>query len=344
MPTSIICVPVYNLELSSDIGSEIIVDGVTIVSKNKMHNIRRRLGFNQRISEIEKNYSQWLNHSPFDKETYALIKWNLKDNEKPYAPLRKIKEALFILASSLFSASNRALIEPFGLPGHELANLHSYFIFDTSSKASRASFRRSPPFERCRLDSQWSSIVRHHFFPEVLKIIEGKYVVDENWKKQIRKATIFAGRSILTQDLNVAFMYDMIAIESILTGGEGKHREALKERLYALLTWYFDRSPGHWEEIIDELYTLRNNLIHDGTTEGIKPINLIYSDILLDNLLWNIAAAHKIIKNQSDLIELSKTIKAKQHLGLKIKHQFRGRFSEPSVIAHIIKRIEKNME
>ncbi len=342
--TFIICTPTYNLSISKICNSEIRIENVTFISGKKIPYVRKHLGFKDRISVMnawnQKNIGKKLIE---DNVTYAIIKWRRLPDDSIQKPMRLIQEAIWILASSQFSASNRGIVDYFGLPEHGVRYMHKYFLYDLSGKKSRQSFSVASPIKTFELNGEWKRLMRHHLFPEVLRIINRDVSVDGKWRKSIRKAAILSGQSILSTDLPQAFMYNMIAMETLLTQRGDKFPDAIVERLNALFSWLFERRPRYWEQIITRLYKLRCSMVHDGETGDIKTEDLLNADILVENLLANLGLATRIIQSKSSLIELSKKVAAKRYLGISYKPPFRARFSQPASLKSKVERVREKM-
>jgi chromosome partitioning protein len=70
-----LCVPMYNLRISDDLGGEIRVGDVTFIAARKIPRIRRRLGIPERISELRRQGVRLSAPDFFSQaETYAHLK------------------------------------------------------------------------------------------------------------------------------------------------------------------------------------------------------------------------------------------------------------------------------
>ena len=109
----------------------------------------------------------------------------------------------------------------------------------------------------------------------------------------------------------------MIALELLLLGGDGKTENILVERLASLFGWITKEKLDIWFKIIKHLYDLRCDLVHKGKTRDITIHDVLESDMLLANLLYNLCELTSIIKGKEDLIKLSEKISARRTLGLR---------------------------
>lgn len=80
--TFIICTPIYNLSISKECNSEIKIENVIIISGSKIPYVRRRLGFQDKISQLnawnKKNVGKKLID---DHTTYTLLKWKREPDD-----------------------------------------------------------------------------------------------------------------------------------------------------------------------------------------------------------------------------------------------------------------------
>ena len=70
-----LCVPIYNLRISDEIGGELQVGDVTFVSAKKIPRVRRRLGIPERIADLRHKRPQLSEPDFFSlAQTYAHLK------------------------------------------------------------------------------------------------------------------------------------------------------------------------------------------------------------------------------------------------------------------------------
>ncbi|MHA2062399.1 MAG: hypothetical protein ACW963_08940, partial [Candidatus Sifarchaeia archaeon] len=105
----LICVPVYGLTISPDLGREIQIENVLFVSSKKIPLIRKRLGLKQRIAEYDKQRPSYYRKELFSEaSTYALVKTLCDPNSQDLtAEFNRIRDAFWILMSSQLDVSKR---------------------------------------------------------------------------------------------------------------------------------------------------------------------------------------------------------------------------------------------
>ena len=161
---------------------------------------------------------------------------------------------------------------------------------------------------------------KKHFFA-LQKIVDKTNHVQPKWRNSIIRAASLFGKSFLAKHMAEAFMYNMIAIETLLTNQGDKFPSSLIDRLVALFGWMTTDDPKHWENSISKLYQLRCSFVHDGIHGEIDGMDLYESDTILSNLLTNICKNTKTIKSKNDIIKLSERVAACQVLGIPPKRR-----------------------
>jgi len=107
-------------------------------------------------------------------------------------------------------------------------------------------------------------IFYYHFFPRLLKILNGQVQVSRKWRYALRRASLLAGQSHFARNIWEAFLYDMIALEVLLTKKGDCFPDAIIERVVAFFGWLTDENPKLWKTLVKRLYDLRCQFIHEG--------------------------------------------------------------------------------
>lgn len=177
----------------------------------------------------------------------------------------------------------------------------------------------------------------------LLKILNGKLDVriDSKWKNSIRNAAIFAGKSHFSKELSTAFLYNFIAIDNLLSNPGEKYPDCLIDRLNALFGWLTDEKLEAWKPAIKRLYDLRNEMVHYGDTRRIRTEDLILSDNILYNILYNICRFINHFPKKQSLIDLSIRVNARRILGQKVRERQNFQYSRISMPSSTISKIKK---
>ena len=157
------------------------------------------------------------------------------------------------------------------------------------------------------------------FYYDLLRIIRSEISISRNWRNDIRNAAILAGQSQVSIDLPQSFLWNMIALELLLTEQQDRCIEALPTRAEAFIGWARDWKSKKFPDKIRELYQKRNNLVHRGKRDGIEIKDILFSDDILLNVLLNISKHPKIFNSKAKLVEFSKKVEAERLLGVNVK-------------------------
>jgi len=310
-------VPIYNLEISPEIGGEVIIGNVSFISLNKLTNSHRKYGIPQPISHYRSHFEKWPGHFLNEASAFACVRTannSFADHTEEY---KRLQEAIFILASSQFYRSGRQNTIYFGGPEFFSHLIDQIYIFDTNSNQFNYNMTIVNSARRLCLDKHWKS--NNHFFRKLLALINSndKKIIKE-WKFTIRRAAILAGQSIFARNAWEAFLYDMIAIEVLLTNEGDKFPDAIVKRLSALFGWLALEDSTSWHDLVGELYELRCKFVHDGIYKDISFFQVSKADMLLANLLDNLPKLLRIFKCKSDVISFANKLEARRILGMKL--------------------------
>ncbi len=312
-------VPIYNLELSDEIGGEIQIEDVLFISSKKIPRVRQRLGLYHPVSEYNKWFSSLKQKLFSDAKVYALIRTKREADEPLIREFSRIKQAVYILSSSKFYSERRDRIIFFGGPEFKHGILDNQVLFENSGKEVQWPSQSLGALQPYKLKTLGKSYREHHFFPNLLRILNGEIRVDKEWKDNLRRASLLAGQSQFARDFEQAFLFDMIALEVLLTKQGDKFPDSIIERVVAFLGWVKYADLDEWKIMIQRLYKLRCEYVHTAKVEDLTVRDLINADMILANLLYNLCRLTKIIKSKNDIIVLAQKLRARQILGMRMK-------------------------
>ncbi len=183
--------------------------------------------------------------------------------------------------------------------------------------------------------------MKNHFFPYLLKILNKRINAEPKWRQNIRNAAILAGKSFFSKELSTAFLYNMIAIEALLCYQGDRFPDSIIDRLNAMFGWLSEEDSNIWKPIIKRLYELRCQIVHTGYARDLKTKDLIASDNILFNLLYNICRFIKKFPSKKSLIDFSEKVRARRILGQKIKERPNFKYCISHMSNSTITRIKK---
>lgn len=305
--------PIRNLILTKEIGEEVTVEDVIFVSSNKLPRVRKRLGMPVRLSSLGLAFKQVLGKY----DTYAVIQTPVGTPARlKSALLQKVEEACCLLRCGSWPFMKRSAkwyLSAFGPPNTSpRTEKHLAFVnrAEKSWTAERGWLLGLVPFT---LDSFWKGFQQKGgFLYDLLAFLSPSSTVEPQWRSQLRQAAILLGNSIQTLDKGIAFLLDMIALDTILLERHEKADPKMFERLEALMGWMNTRLQKPWftKTVISRLRKTRNKIVHDGNTAGVKIADLLLADELAMNLVMNICLLRKRWPNRLGLLELANKLEA----------------------------------
>lgn len=306
-------VPVYGLKLTSDVGNEFRVNQVTFISKKKLFGLRKRFGIYEKLKELSKSereihFYKWT-------ETLAVIQRNGKASELESTVLKMIREELDILALSQLGYDKRTSNAAPSVDGMQVEE-HNIFSVNTTSGTAYSGFKTTGKWQDSVLDSSWKKWQKDFYFEKLIKIIQGQYSVQGEWRKTLIRVVRLAGRSQTTTWLPNAFLLNMIAIETLLTRQGDKYTDELPKRIEAFIGWVSYWTVDDYQSNIESVYKKRCQYVHDGNDANIEPRDLLFTDDILFNLLYNLVVHYKIYSSKVQVIEFSEKIAAEKVLGI----------------------------
>ncbi len=309
--------PIYRLEISTKLNGEFQIGRVLFVNKKKIPFIRKRLGFPCVFSKVT-------NTSPIkdffeEANTYAVLPFSGIPRDREYECRKIVEEAINILSFSQLGYCTRRNNSQFGLV-KQRGIVINYILNKDEFKANQNISVESKvlPF---RLDENWKRFHNSFFFFDLIAIISSSSKMQKKWKETIIRAAAMAGKSMSSRDLEYSFLWNMIIVEMLLTEQGDKYSDNLPERAEAFIGWVGYWNEKKFEERIRNVYKKRCQFVHDGNSENITVEDVLFTDDLVFNLMWNIVSHIKIFPTKKSVIEFSDKVKAEKLLGIKSKTQ-----------------------
>lgn len=302
--------PIYGLELTKEVNSEIKIDSVTFISVEKLKRVRKKFLIPNKISELRTTFFKNENI-----KTVALIRQNGEIEDIRISLYKRVQDELNILISSFTGFNNRNFFHKVDyLDNNENSKVSEIFISTRreSRYTDQDKFINIIPLLTCSFWKRYQK--KNHYFFDLLKIIKSK----KSKFKELKKVSIVIGKSYNCNDIVDSFLYNMIIMETLLTTRNDKQKETLVSRLGAFFEWLqgWDESV---ENQIDELYKKRSAYVHNLDSDNITIQDVLFTDTLIFNLMNNIVKHPKLFSSKNDLIEFSKKIEAEKVLGIKSK-------------------------
>ena len=186
---------------------------------------------------------------------------------------------------------------------------------------SRRNFQRRTvgKSDDLRLDGVWRTFQDKMFFSKVLGIINGQVKVSRKWQEDLKRAAVLVGQSQVSNDVAQAFLWNMIALELLLTNQQDKHSDALPKRIEAFLGWVGFWEDDDYEAQIAEAYRKRCLFVHDGKRDEVSIEDLLFTDDLVLNLLSNLTHHSRLFTSKQDVVDFADRVECERKLGVRPK-------------------------
>ncbi len=324
--------PIDGLRLTKDVNEEFIINRVTFVSREKLPRIRKRLGLPATLSNLTEIISQ--NDKGFKRivkdffksyKTFAVLPYKGRPKEKQKDCIRIVREELSILSLAQLGWSTRKFNKRIEIKTSDKALVYKTIDINKHQKEFTHGLKTTfnpVPFE---LDKEWISFHKRFFFFELLKIIRGESPVSKKWRTILHRASVMVGQSQNSNDLTFCLLWNVIALEMLLTREGEKISDKLVSRCEYFLGWNEDWINEKYETRIREIYKKRCDFVHNGDIKLIEIKDLLFTDDLIFNILNNIVRYKTKIKDIKDIFDFSEKYEAEKILNQKSKYQF-GKF------------------
>jgi hypothetical protein len=319
--------PLGEVYLTPSVGGEFTILRVKLVDKDRLPRVRKGLGINARVSEIKKRMKgPEFFHNPKTK-AFAVVHQDGEGSDVEKRCLDLIREELSILAVSQLGYSRRNQMGQVLAPGEIISAHTSFLAIDKGSSAHHHNwFRQTAPLNQTVMDGRWKSTQDKVFFTDLLRILRGQTRVEKGWRDELRRVAVLVGESIGANDPLKSFLWNMIALEMLLTREQKGTRELLPQRMAALLDWIGDWWAMDYPKLLRDAYDKRNKLLHQGRREEITEWDLEFTDHILLHALTNLVRSPKLFPSKGAFIEFTKRLEAERTLGLRPKVQREGSF------------------
>jgi len=251
-------------------------------------------------------------------KTYAVVQGKGTPNKLKQQITHTIREELYILAASQLWHEGRRSCAQVMLPQNVCSGRSTYVMANTKNDFHTAGWSLSQ-WHDLTIDRQWKQMAKACFFEKLLKVLNGKIHVESAWRADLRRAAILVGKSLVSSDIPSSFLWNMIALEVLLTKRGEKHSQELPARIEAFFGWVPFWADRKFRANISRAYRLRCSLVHDGNTEGISKRDIVFTDELLFNLLCILLRHTRMFASKRNVIDFAKRVEAERFLGIRPK-------------------------
>lgn len=324
--------PIIGLELTDSVKEEFVVNRVIFVSKRKLPRIRKRLGLPVSISDLtdvisedSQSFKQTVTNFFKSAATFAVLPYKGKPKEKFKDNIRIINEELNILSLSQLGWSSRQFNKKIEIKTSDKKLFFRTIDINKNQKEFTHGLKVSNNPSPLILDREWVKFHSRFYFFDLIKVIKGKTDVSTRWRTNLHHAASIIGQSQNSSDITFCFLWNVIALEMLLTNEGEKISEALVNRCEYFLGWHKDWTEKKYAYNIKNIYSKRCNFVHNGDVKQIIIDDLLFTDNLIFNIINNIIRCRNKFTDFKDIDEYSKKFNAEKILNQKSKFRF-GKF------------------
>jgi len=321
--------PIHGLEMPTDCINELSIGNVTFIDSKKLPRIKKRLDIKTSYELHEEMYGERYGIKlPQSASAFAFIYSRQTDHTHDYQKeLSEFRRAYYILASSFFFQRLKRKHASMSMTeDRDIAK----FIVALQQGAGGWFRNHTRPLRKCATDNMWKNNTKKQYFDPIRKIAGGETEhLSRDWKEAICKAAVFSGQSFLSNNMTQAFLYNFIALESLVVGHNSKFDAVTTNRLISIFGWNDEIEKDDLNQKLKNLYDARNHYVHNGDSERITARMLHELDTILMNTLTNIINNISIFSSRDSFIEHSEKYLAREVLGLNQRyHRLKLSFTE----------------
>ena len=294
---------------------EFRIDRVTLVTTEKLARRRLRLGLPLRLSEMRKQTHKVFESFFDEASVMAILRVTGTVNSLEREVVTLIRDELAILTASQLGYVKRSFASAPAISDEHPVTRQSLLWLGSRKNWTQPNRCYGPLGSLC-LDANWLKYQNSALFLKLLRLIQGEIEVAKAWRLDLRRAAILIGLSHAANCLPDAFLWNMIALELLMTRQGDTVGDALPSRAEALLGWSQNWQQDGFENKIRTVYERRCRLVHQGDRECPTSEDLYFTDDLLLCLLANLVAHPSLFSSKDTVIEFSKRVKAEKLLGV----------------------------
>lgn len=309
--------PVQGLYLTPAIKREYKINDVLFIDREKLIKCAEKLRVPQKVFKI-KSEARFFRDAFEDVRTYALVRRTGTPDELTRPTIELGEEALSILAASQLGYGRRNSNARLSFTSSTAAETLEQFFFAPNQQLSLGKGAKRHPYSRMTLDDRWLQYNKHGFFTKLVTIMHDEQAA-RGWRNLIRRVLALIGESQNERTPHKALVWSWCALEALLLGETNKQIENLIERIEALIGWIKLWNDRSYKKLLNDIYSKRNKLMHQGQRDIITMQDVLFLDEILLNVLVNIASHPKIFREQNDIINFAARVRAEHLLGIKPK-------------------------
>jgi len=311
--------PISGLILTDDIKNEIRIDKITFITAKKLSRVWKRLGLPVSTAALIKKSPYVYGNFFSSNDVFAVSTLGGIGLDREQDFLKLVRYEINILSLSHLGYGRRSGNYGISLSEENPRASRNFLMMNFKNTDAVLNDNLVGKYLPISLDKRWKMNAKKRFFDELIKVLRYDKNISDGWRKDILNAALLAGQSQSSVSLPQAFLWNMIAIETLLTRQGDSYSKILPKRVEAFIGWSSDWSIVGYEKKIRDIYDKRCAFVHAGRTDDLVIDNLLFSDQILVNVLFNILTHLSMFKDKESIIKFSEKVEAEHLLGIKSK-------------------------
>jgi hypothetical protein len=309
--------PVQGVGFSDRVFDEYALLRVTLIHRDKLLRATKRF-------PVRKHHSKWFTVNPerdsgFEKATVYALHWVSGDREELRQKCLQTTSEELAIFSIFRMAHKRRHVPIVGLAGeHPQASTSHAFLHAAERTSQRFSGLIKAQID-IPLTKTAPKSIGFRLLSKLLKVLRDKSNTKAAWRSELYRVAVLIGRSYNSSDVATAFLFQMIALETLLTKQGDKYSSDLPQRIESILGWVGLWTTAKYGERLREVYRKRCAVVHAGRIDDITIEDLLFVDDIMINILWNIVSHPKIFRSKDEVIQFGRKVEAERLLGIKPK-------------------------
>lgn len=303
--------PIDNLKLGDAVNGYMTVDRISFVSINILRYNWKKFGLPLPLYKLKKKYH--IDNLLSASDTFAIMRQYGVGEKNKAIFLETLRNECLILTASQLSYSRRKQTAVVDITGAYCCPRIEYLSLIDEHHDGVYHRANTGRIMSLSLDGRWKHFHRKSFFIKLLSLFDNRNNKDD-YLNCIKRCMVCIGKSWRSSEIESAFLWNMIAIDSLIMKNRDKQKADLPRKINAFIGWGRDYSA----EVI-AVYKKRCDLVHEGKYADIEIKDILLLDEILNNLLYNIINHYQDFSSKDKISDFVKKVEAEALLEAKPK-------------------------
>lgn len=233
-------------------------------------------------------------------QAFAVVRRQGRQGDLMKSAFKEVREAAQILASTDAFYSERHMNSGFNLQGYPVVTAQNAHFLDTATDSITGTSNQRGALMPFTLDASWYDLIKNIGLIELFSAITDA-TLDDAWRRQIRRGAACIGRSLMSLERSDAFLYNIFAMETLLTKPGERSGRMLAKRIKGMTGWHLKVHRPKYDDELKDIFETRCDAVHDAKYENLTAEHLLLADLYAKNSLLNVVNNRTVFKNKDSL-------------------------------------------